>query len=199
MARIDHAVIAEFVAPNSRVLDVGCADGALMELLIKTRGATARGMEIDQEGVNACVAKGLAVVQGDADTDLAFFPDNGFDYVVLSSALQAVRQPRKVLQELMRIGPRVIVSFPNFGHWKVRTTLMFSGRMPMTKALPADWAESENIHLCTVRDFAAMAQALGLTIERAAPISGGHAGATFAKSLWRANWFAEEAVFLLNR
>ncbi|MES1156377.1 MAG: methionine biosynthesis protein MetW [Alphaproteobacteria bacterium] len=197
--RSDHAVIAAMVADGAKVLDVGCGDGALLQLLARERGVKGRGMELSQAGVNACVSKGLSVVQGDADRDLSDYPDDSFDYIILSKTIQAVRHPRAVLKQLARIGQHVIVSFPNFGHWKVRTELFLSGRMPNTSSLPTRWCETENLHLCTVRDFADLARELNLTIDRAVPISHGQAGAPFAQTLWRANWFAEEAVFLLAR
>ncbi|HWA01042.1 MAG TPA: methionine biosynthesis protein MetW [Caulobacterales bacterium] len=197
--RTDHAVIAGMVRNGAKVLDVGCGDGALLHLLARERGVKGRGMELSQAGVNACVAKGLSVVQGDADRDLSDYPNDSFDYVILSKTIQAVRHPRSVLKELARIGERVVVSFPNFGHWRVRTQLLASGRMPNTASLPNRWCETENLHLCTVRDFADLARELHLDLERAVPISGGQAGAPFAATLWRANWFAEEAVFLLAR
>ena len=197
--RADHEVIASMVKTGAKVLDVGCGDGALLHLLARERGVKGRGMELSQAGVNACVTRGLAVVQGDADRDLRDYPDAAFDYVVLSKTIQAVKHPRMVLKQLSRIGERVIVSFPNFGHWRVRLKLFTDGRMPNTTALPSRWCDTENLHLCTVRDFAELARELGLTIERAVPLSGGHAGAPFANTIWRANWFAEEAVFLLAR
>lgn len=199
MARIDHNVIAEMVTPGAKALDIGCGDGALLELLARARQVKGRGMEISPQGVHACVSKGLFVVQGDADEDLHFYPDDSFDYVILSKTIQAVRRPRVLLQELLRIGRFAIVSLPNFGHWRARLQLLVDGRMPVTPNLPARWSDSENIHLCTIRDFAALAGELGLKVERAVPIIGGGAGAPFAKSLWRANWFAEDAVFLLSR
>ena len=197
--RADHEVIAQMVRTGAKVLDVGCGDGALLHLLARERGVKGRGMELSQAGVNACVSRGLSVVQGDADRDLRDYPNATFDYVVLSKTIQAVRHPRAVLKELSRIGDRVIVSFPNFGHWRVRFDLLNKGRMPNTPSLPTRWCDTENLHLCTVRDFAELARELGLTIERAVPLSGGHPGAPFANTLWRANWFAEEAVFLLSQ
>ncbi|HVY85672.1 MAG TPA: methionine biosynthesis protein MetW, partial [Caulobacterales bacterium] len=175
--RTDHAVIAGMVRNGAKVLDVGCGDGALLHLLARERGVKGRGMELSQAGVNACVAKGLSVVQGDADRDLSDYPDDSFDYVILSKTIQAVRHPRSVLKELSRIGERVIVSLPNFGHYRVRLQLLASGRMPNTASLPNRWCETENLHLCTVRDFAELARELHLDIERAVPISGGQAGA----------------------
>lgn len=197
MSRTEFAVIANMVREGASVLDVGCGDGALLEILARERRARARGMELSQAGVNACVAKGLAVIQGDADRDLADYPDRAFDYVILSDTIQQVRFPRKVLSELGRIAERAIVSFPNFGHVAVRWQLLTKGRMPDTETLPTRWCETENLHFCTVRDFAELAEELGMTIERAVPISKGRAGSPFAKTLWRANWLAEEAVFLL--
>ncbi|GAM98355.1 methionine biosynthesis protein MetW [alpha proteobacterium U9-1i] len=195
--RADYEVIAQMVRQNAKVLDVGCGDGALLNLLARERGAKGRGMELSQAGVNACVSRGLSVVQGDADRDLKDYPSAAFDYVILSKTIQAVRHPRSVLKELARIGERVIVSFPNFGHWRVRTQLLTRGRMPVTGNLPARWWETDNLHLCTVRDFAELATELHLTIERAVPLTRGQPGAPFAKNIWNANWFAEEAVFLL--
>jgi methionine biosynthesis protein MetW len=198
-APADYAVIAEMVAAKSMVLDVGCGDGALLQLLGRERQIKGRGLELSREGVNACVAKGLSVVQGDADTDLAAYPDHAFDYVILSKTIQAVHRPREVLAELLRVGERAIVSFPNFAHWKSRLKLITDGKMPLTQALPEQWYASANIHLCTVRDFAELVRSLGFRIERAVPIAHGAPGAPFAKTLWRANWFAEDAVFLLAR
>lgn len=196
--RADYEVIVSQVRAHARVLDVGCGDGVLLQRLVQEKRVKGRGMELSQAGVNACVTKGLAVVQGDADRDLQFFPDRSFDFVILSKTIQAVHKPGAVLTELARIGDRVIVSLPNFGHWRTRLALLTTGRMPVNPSLPASWHETENIHLCTVRDFAALAENLGLTVERAFPISGGQAGAPFAKTLWRANWFAEDVVFVLR-
>jgi len=198
-ARAEFDVIASLVPSRARVLDVGCGDGALLHLLARTKGVSGRGLELSQAGVNACVGKGLSVIQGDADRDLAHFPDGAFDCAILSDTIQQVRYPRRVLEELARIADRAIVSFPNFGHIGVRWRLLTRGRMPNTPALPSRWCDTENLHLCTVRDFAELAQEMNLKIETAVPISSGRPGAPFAKNLWRANWFAEEAVFLLAK
>src|SRR5688500_4458609 len=135
-SRVDLLVVAQMIEPGAKVLDVGCGDGELLRLLAETRGVDGRGIELSREGVNESVAKGLAVVQGDADTDLADYPDDAFDYVILSQTLQATRHPRRVLEHMLRIGRRAIVSFPNFGHWRVRQQLLFAGHMPRTDMLP---------------------------------------------------------------
>ena len=132
-ARVDLLVVKDMVAPKTRVLDIGCGDGTLLRMLAEERGVDARGMELSQRGVNDCVAKGLSVIQGDADLDLADYPDDSFDYVILSQTLQATRNPRRVLEQMLRIGKRAIVSFPNFGHWRIRLQIMFAGRMPITE------------------------------------------------------------------
>ena len=154
-ARVDLLLVADMVEANSRVLDVGCGDGALLRLLAEEKGVDARGIELSQRGVNDCVAKGLSVIQGDADTDLADYPDDAFDYVILSQTLQATRQPRKVLEHMLRIGRHAIVSFPNFGHWRIRAQVAFGGHMPLTRNLSYSWYDTPNIHFCTIQDFIA--------------------------------------------
>jgi methionine biosynthesis protein MetW len=170
--RPDLQVIADMVQPGARVLDVGCGDGALLRWLVRNKGVDGRGVELSQAGVNSCVAQGLSVIQGDADTDLADYPAGAFDYVILSETLQATRNPRQVLTELMRIGGRAIVSFPNFGHWRVRWHLLFQGTMPVTQTLSQPWHATPNIHLCTIRDFEELAGELGLSIERFVTVDG---------------------------
>jgi methionine biosynthesis protein MetW len=197
-ARVDHLVIADLVEPGSRVLDVGCADGQLLKLLEFTRGVDGRGIEISQKGVNECVARGLSVVQGDADTDLADYPDDGFDYVILSQTLQATRRPRDVTEQLLRIGRKAIVSFPNFGYWRMRAYLSLRGRMPVTKTLPHAWYDTPNIHFCTIRDFIALCDEIDAHIEKATVLRGnGERISTGSPWLW--NLFGQQAVFLLNR
>jgi methionine biosynthesis protein MetW len=197
--RVDHDVITSLVREGASVLDVGCGDGVLLQRLQREKRVRGRGLELSQAGVNACVAKGLSVVQGDASSDLALFPDASYDYVILSKTIQAVRDPQVVLRELVRIGRNAIVSIPNFGHWRARFQLLSRGRMPVTGSLPNSWHATENIHLCTVRDFADLVETLGIDVEQAVPIARDSAGAPFAKNLWRANWFAEDVVFLIRQ
>lgn len=168
--RLDLVVVANMVERGSRVLDVGCGDGELLQLLAETRDVDARGIEISRDGVNECVAKGLAVIQGDADTDLVDYPDDTFDYVILSQTLQATRRPRWVLEQMLRIGKHVIVSFPNFGHWRIRGQLLWNGRMPITKNLPVSWYDTPNIHFCTIRDFVELCDEVGAKVESAAAL-----------------------------
>ncbi len=197
--RIDLQRIADMIEPKSRVLDVGCGDGALLENLARSRQVDGRGVELSAEGVNACVSAGLSVIQGDADTDLDDYPENAFDFVVLSQTLQTVHAPRKVLENLLRIGRRAIVSFPNFGHWRVRAHLFFRGRMPINDTQPYQWYSTPNIHLCSIRDFVLLCEEMGITIERS--ISLDHKGRVrrIGAQLGLANLFGEQAVFLLRR
>lgn len=197
--RIDFAVIAGLVRPDTKVLDVGCGDGDLLDLLQRERGIDGRGIEISQKGVNQCVARGLAVIQGDADSDLGFYQDKGFDYVILSQTLQATRNPRIVLEHLLRIGDRAIVSIPNFGHWRVRLSLFWNGRMPVTKDLPYTWYDTPNIHFCTIDDFIALCSEVGATIESAAALNenGERMGLKLPRFLW--NFFGQQAVFLVRK
>lgn len=191
--RPDLAIIAANVAPGSRVLDVGCGDGALMAALRDERAVDARGLEIDAENVSAAIARGLSVMQGDADTDLADYPDAAFDYAVLSQTLQTTMRPDRVLEQLLRIGRRAFVSFPNFAHWRVRASLLWGGRMPVTRLLPVAWYETPNIHHVTVDDFRALVKERGITVERAWFLNGDRETSAAA-----ANFRAEHAVFLLD-
>jgi methionine biosynthesis protein MetW len=197
--RVDLAVIAGMIPKGARVLDVGCGEGELLSLLERERGVDGRGLELSQRGVNECVARGLSVVQGDADRDLVFYPDRGFDYVILSQTLQATRNPRAVLEELLRIGDRVIVSFPNFGHWRVRFSLLAKGRMPVTRDLPYSWYDTPNIHFCTIRDFVALCDEVGARVEQALAldVNGQRIGLSMPWAFW--NLFGQQAVFMLHR
>ena len=198
-ARVDLLLIKEMVAPNTRVLDIGCGDGTLLRMLAEERGVDARGMELSQRGVNDCVAKGLSVIQGDADIDLVDYPDDSFDYVILSQTLQATRNPRRVLEQMLRIGKRAIVSFPNFGHWSIRLQIMFAGRMPITENLPLAWYETPNIHFCTIRDFVSLVNEVDAQIDRAVALNGSGAPMRVNAPWWVWNLFGEQAVFLLER
>ena len=197
--RLDFLMIADMVEPHARVLDVGCGDGSLLALLRDRRGADGRGIELSREGVSECLAKGLPVIQGDADTDLADYPDDAFDYVILSQTIQATRRPRAVLEDLLRIGRRAIVSFPNFGHWRVRGELFFRGRMPMTDNLPETWYDTPNIHFCTIRDFVALCREVGARMEKAVALNAGGRPMRVTLPWWVWNLFGEQGVFLLRR
>jgi methionine biosynthesis protein MetW len=197
--RVDHLVVAEMVAPGARVLDVGCGDGELLRILAETRGVDGRGIEISREGVNECVAKGLAVIQGDADTDLSDYPDDTFDYVILSQTLQATWQPRHVIEHMLRIGQRAIVSFPNFGHWRIRLKLLFGGQMPKTDILPDSWYETPNIHFCTIKDFRDLCHVLDARMEKAVALRASGKPLKIPAPWWFWNLFGEQAVFLLTR
>lgn len=192
--RPDLAIIASHVAPGSRVLDIGCGDGALMAALRDERQCDARGLELDAGDVSSAMARGLSVIQGDADTDLADYPDASFDYAILSQTLQTTRRPDWVLDQLLRIGRHAFVSFPNFAHWRVRASLLWGGRMPVTRLLPLKWYETPNIHHVTVDDFRALVKQRGLVVEGCWFLSGDQrTGSAMA------NLFAEHAVFLLRR
>jgi methionine biosynthesis protein MetW len=192
--RPDLAVIAANVAPGARVLDVGCGDGALMAALRDDKGVDARGLEIDPHNVAECVARGLSVIQGDADTDLGDYPDAAFDYAVLSQTLQTTMRPDRVLGELLRVGRKAFVSFPNFAHWQVRLSLLWGGRMPVTRLLPVAWYETPNIHHVTIDDFRALVADMGVKVEGQWFLTGDKRTSAAA-----ANFRAEHAVFLLSR
>ncbi|MBS0505466.1 MAG: methionine biosynthesis protein MetW [Proteobacteria bacterium] len=192
--RPDLAIIAANVAPGARVLDVGCGDGALMAALRSEKQVDARGLELDPANVAAAVARGLSVIQGDADTDLADYPADAFDYAILSQTLQTTMRPDRVLDQLLRIGRKAFVSFPNFAHWRVRLSLLWGGRMPVTRLLPLEWYETPNIHHVTVDDFRAYVRERGLAVEGAWFLSGDKLTSAAA-----ANFRAEHAVFLLRR
>ncbi|MDO8296269.1 MAG: methionine biosynthesis protein MetW [Caulobacter sp.] len=197
--REDFREILRLVRPGARVLDVGCGGGELLELLAREKQVDGRGVEISPQGVSACLARGLAVMQGDADRDLDQFPTGAFDYAVLSQTLQATRNPRQVLGELLRIADRAVVSFPNFGHWRVRWSLLRRGRMPETRSLPEPWWSTPNIHLCTLADFNALVADLDVRIEACAALSEGRPARPMDPNSTLENWRAEAALFLLAR
>lgn len=191
--RPDLAVIASHVSERSRILDVGCGDGALLAALRDKPGMDLRGLELDPDNVSTAVARGLPVVQGDADTDLGYYPDKSFDYAILSQTLQTTRRPDKVVEELLRIGKQAFVSFPNFAHWRGRASLLLGGRMPVTRLLPEKWYDTPNIHHLTIDDFRALVRERNWTIDGQWFLNRGRA-TTHAN----ANLFAEHAVFLLR-
>jgi methionine biosynthesis protein MetW len=192
--RPDLAIIAEHVAPGSRILDVGCGDGALMAALRDTKGVDARGLELDRDNVAAAVSRGLSVIQGDADIDLAEYPDASFDYAILSQTLQTAKRPDVVLDHLLRVGQQAFVSFPNFAHWRVRLSLLWGGRMPVTRLLPERWYDTPNIHHVTVDDFRGFLRERGIEVEGAWFLSGDKRTTSAA-----ANFLAEHAVFQLRK
>ena len=196
--RPDLEAIAQMIERGARVLDVGCGDGALLEYLVRERRVDGRGIELSQQNVNACVARGLSVLQGDADADLAEYPSQVFDFVILSQTIQATRAPSVVLHNLLRIGQHTIVSFPNFGHWRVRLSLLFNGRMPRTEALNYAWQDSPNIHLCTITDFVTLARQCDAQIEKALAVGRSGIPKPMRFEGWGPNLIAEGAIFQMK-
>ena len=196
--RKDLDLIANLVEDNSKVIDIGCGNGELLNFLSKNKNSKIQGLEINQKKVNKCVSKGLSVIQGDADKDLGLYPEKSFDYVILSQTIQATLEPEKILTELTRIGKRVIVSIPNFGFWKVRLDLLVKGKMPITSKLNSTWFETENIHLCTISDFTDLCDQLNLKIKQTVTIASNKQKMFFGKPNKSANIFAEEAIFLIQ-
>ncbi len=192
--RPDLSIIANNVRDGARILDVGCGDGSLMAALRDTKKVDARGVEIEPSNVFAAVSKGLSVIQGDADTDLADYPDNGFDYAILSQTLQTTHRPDLVLDHLLRIGDRAFVSFPNFAYWRVRSSLLLGGRMPVTPHLPEGWHDTPNIHHVTIDDFRSFLKSRKVTVEGEWFLSGNK-----PRKGGLANLMAEHAVFLLRK
>jgi methionine biosynthesis protein MetW len=197
--RADQRLIAGMIEPGSRVLDVGCGNGELLELLAREKNVDGRGIEIEQDRVNAAVARGLSVIHGDAETDLEDYPDGAFDYVILGQTLPEVRNPNQVLAELLRIGRRAVVSIPNFGHWRHRLHLLFTGEVPSVGFVNARWYTNPNIHPCTIRDFVDLCAELGVSVERSVQLDQRGRASRFLGWGWLANLFGEQAIFLLSR
>ena len=197
--RADSQIIANMISEGSRVLDVGCGNGILLDYLARYKKVDGRGIELSTQGVNSCVSAGLSVVQGDANTDLKDYPNYSFDYVVLSQTLQAMNNPRVVLEQLLRIGRRAIISFPNFAHWRVRYQVAINGCMPVSPTLPYQWYETPNIHFCTIKDFGILCKQMGIIVERSVSLDrNGSAVRRGNLTPFFSNLFGEQAVFLLK-
>jgi methionine biosynthesis protein MetW len=194
----EFEIIAELLPKNSRVLDVGCGDGTLMKLLSKEKNIDVRGLEIKEENVEICISKGLSVIEGNAETELGQFPDKSFDFVILSQTLQAFYNPVTVLEHLLRIGKSSIVSIPNFGHWKVRTSLFFFGRMPETKALPYKWYNTPNLHMCTIKDFYELCKSKDISMKKIVGINNNKTSAIHNNNIKLKNFFSEVGIFLIS-
>ena len=194
----EFKVIADLLPNNTRVLDVGCGDGSLMNLLVKEKNIEVRGLELEKQNVQECIYKGLPVIQGNAETELYQFPNQSFDYVVLSQTLQAFYNPDKVLKELLRIGKSVIVSIPNFGYWKVRTSLLFFGKMPMTKALPNSWYNTPNLHMCTIKDLFNYCDEQNIKIQKVVGVNEDKIFLIKKSNLEIKNFFSKLGIFLIG-
>ena len=194
----EFKVIAELLPKNVRVLDVGCGDGSLMDLLIKEKNIEARGLEIKEEYVKKCIYKGLSVIEGNAETELHQFPDQSFDYVVLSQTLQAFYNPEKVLKDLLRIGNSVVISIPNFGYWKVRTKLLFFGKMPVTKTLPNSWYDTPNLHMCTIKDLFNFCDEKNIKIIKVVGVNENNTSLIKKSNLELKNLFSKLGIFLIS-
>jgi len=198
--KLSQNLISSLIEENSKVLDVGCGDGSLLVFLENEKNINGRGLEISHEGVKTCLSKGLSVLQGNADTDLVNFPKNSFDYVILSRTLQATHKPKEVLKEMLRIGKKCIVSFPNFAHWKCRLDLLLEGVMPMTKTLSEPWYQTPNIHLCTIKDFIKICELLNISIDKAFRLSeSGSIKTTDRPESFYNNLLSVEGVFVISQ
>jgi len=195
----EYKIIADIITENTRVLDVGCDDGSLMEFLKKDKNVDIRGIEISKEKVQTCISKGLTVIEGDAEFDLKQFPDKSFDYVVLGQTLQAFINPEIVIKELLRVGNKAIVTIPNFGHWKVRLNLLIQGTMPVTKTLPNDWYNTPNIHMCTIKDFFEFSKTMNFKIFKSLALKNKSVSIINNSNLSFKNLFCELGIFLIEK
>jgi len=194
----EFKIIANLLPGQSRVLDVGCGDGTLIEALIKQKNIDARGIELEENKVKQCISKGLSVIQGNAETELSQFPDKAFDFVVLSQTLQAFYQPENVLNELLRIGKKVIISIPNFGYWQVRTSLLFFGKMPVTKSLPDSWYNTANLHMCSIKDFYQFCDKKKIKMDKIIGINDEKTSSINQINLEMKNLLCEVGIFLIS-
>ena len=197
--KLEYKIIADIISNKTRVLDVGCNDGSLMEFLKKDKNVDIRGIEISKEKVQTCVSKGLTVIEGDAEFDLKQFPDKSFDYVVLGQTLQAFINPEIVINELLRVGNKAIVTIPNFGHWKVRLNLLVQGTMPVTKTLPNEWYNTPNIHMCTIKDFFKFSKKMNFKINKSLALMNKNVSTIKSSNLLLKNLFCELGIFLIER
>ena len=194
----EFKIIANLLPPQSRVLDVGCGDGTLIEALIKEKNIDARGIELEEDKVKKCISKGLSVIEGDAETELSQFPDKAFDFVILSQTLQAFYQPENVLGQLLRIGDKVIISIPNFGYWQIRASLLFFGKMPVSKSLPYTWYNTPNLHMCSIKDFYQFCEKKKIKIDRVVGVNGEKISSIYRINLELKNLLSEVGIFLIS-
>ena len=195
----EYKIIADIITENTRVLDVGCDDGSLMEFLKEKKNVDIRGIEISKEKVQTCISKGLTVIEGDAEFDLKQFPDKSFEYVVLGQTLQAFINPEIVIKELLRVGNKAILTIPNFGHWKVRLNLLFQGTMPVTKTLPNEWYNTPNIHMCTIKDFFKFSNTINFKIFKSLALMNKNVSTINNSNLYFKNLFCELGIFLIEK